>query len=91
MQAPAHAKSLLSMAHQSAWSLTRRSFQSADVCHRSASQGWLNYKGAKGPDTSFHSDKQTVTLSLITELCKNAFVFTHVTGHTIGSFHDKTA
>lgn len=41
MQAPPHARSLSSTAQQSAWSLMRRSIQSADVCHHRASHGWL--------------------------------------------------
>jgi hypothetical protein len=46
-----HARSLSSMAHQSAYSATHWCVQSADVCHHDTGQGWLNGNRAQWPNT----------------------------------------
>lgn len=76
MQAGAHAKSLSSMAHQSAYSAMHRCIQSADVCHHDAGWGWLNSNRAQWPNahtqpflrTSRHSCHAVGCVSLILRL-----------------------
>ena len=51
MQAGAHARSLSSMAHPSAYSAMHGSVQSADVCHHRTGWGWLNGNRARWPNT----------------------------------------